>query len=116
MVAVQAGEQHDGQPVAFATCLVIAGEAQLQNMAVRAEHQGKGLGRMLLARLLQECGCLDSVRGAACLLEVRTDNAAAVQLYTSLGFEKTGTRKRFYPDGGDALLMERPPGPHVAKS
>ena len=48
---------------------------------------------------------------AAAVLEVRADNGGALALYAAHGFGEGGRRRRDYPDGCDALLMERPPGP-----
>lgn len=38
-------------------------------------------------------------------LEVRADNAAALQCYKLCGFIEQGRRKAYYPDGVDAVLM-----------
>jgi ribosomal protein S18 acetylase RimI-like enzyme len=38
-------------------------------------------------------------------LEVAAENVAARALYAALGFTQTGLRKRYYPDGGDALTL-----------
>jgi len=40
-------------------------------------------------------------------LEVRVSNAAAIGLYHSKGFEDSGIRPKYYPDGEDALIMWR---------
>jgi ribosomal-protein-alanine N-acetyltransferase len=45
------------------------------------------------------------------LLEVRADNCGALALYSGHGFREVGRRRRYYPDGSDAVLMERPPEP-----
>ena len=43
------------------------------------------------------------------LLEVRTDNEAAIGLYESEGFVRLGVRRRYYqPSGADAYTMARP--------
>jgi ribosomal-protein-alanine N-acetyltransferase len=43
------------------------------------------------------------------LLEVRTDNEAAIALYVSEGFVRLGIRRRYYqPSGADAYTMARP--------
>ena len=40
-------------------------------------------------------------------LEVRTDNAAAIALYESVGFTRVGVRKRYYRvSGADAYTMQ----------
>jgi ribosomal-protein-alanine N-acetyltransferase len=52
---------------------------------------------------------LDIADGGAVFLEVRTDNAAAIGLYESVGFAAVGLRKRYYRvSGADAYTMRRP--------
>ena len=70
--------------------------------AGQGRHQGLGIGRRLLESLLDFAG--DGV----VYLEVRTDNAAAIALYESAGFETMGIRKRYYRvSGADAFTMRR---------
>lgn len=38
-------------------------------------------------------------------LEVHAQNTPAIEFYKKNGFNISGTRKRYYSDGGDALLM-----------
>ncbi len=38
-------------------------------------------------------------------LEVATDNAPALALYTAAGFVEVGRRRRYYAGGSDALVM-----------
>jgi [ribosomal protein S18]-alanine N-acetyltransferase len=65
-------------------------------------HQGEGIGRGLLDRLL------DIASGGVVFLEVRTDNDAAIGLYESVGFAAVGVRKRYYRvSGADAYTMRR---------
>ena len=40
-------------------------------------------------------------------MEVRDGNAAARALYRSAGFAEVGRRRRYYPDGEDAILLLR---------
>ena len=41
-------------------------------------------------------------------LEVRPSNEAGILLYRKLSFEETGkVRKKYYPDGEDAIEMAR---------
>lgn len=83
--------------------IVDADEAEVRTIGVHPDHRGKGLGRVLLADLLEAAG---DVR---VLLEVRTDNTPARTLYESVGFRTLGVRRNYYrPSGADAYVMERP--------
>lgn len=44
---------------------------------------------------------------AVAMLEVRVSNGAAIALYDQLGFKQVGRRKQYYPDGEDAILMNK---------
>lgn len=92
----------------FVVGWLIAGELQVLELAVHPDHRRRGLGDALVRKLLGDCGCECDV---AATLEVRADNAAAAALYRSLGFAGVGRRRGYYPDGCDALLMTREPGP-----
>ncbi|MDS2172067.1 MULTISPECIES: ribosomal protein S18-alanine N-acetyltransferase [unclassified Nesterenkonia] len=79
--------------------------ADVQTIAVAPEAQGRGLGTRLL-RLVVDTA---AVWGAEqVLLEVRADNDGAQALYTREGFTHIHTRRRYYPDGADALIMQKP--------
>jgi ribosomal-protein-alanine N-acetyltransferase len=92
----------DGTLVGYAGLAVTDSEAWVQNIAVRRDRQGLGLGRALLGTLLRLAGELPV------LLEVAVDNAAAQHLYASTGFEVIGLRKGYYqPSNTDALVMRR---------
>jgi ribosomal-protein-alanine N-acetyltransferase len=43
----------------------------------------------------------------AMFLEVAEGNAAARALYGAAGFAEAGRRRRYYADGGDALVLRR---------
>lgn len=80
-------------------------ESWVQNIAVAREHQGEGLGAVLLTALLTEAGRRHSTE---VWLEVRTDNEPAQRLYTRFGFESVGIRRGYYQPGNhDALIMRR---------
>ena len=92
-----------GEIIAFAGAHIILDQAHVTNIAVRQDCRGRGLGRMITRALMQYASNL----GAEYLtLEVRQSNAAAQNLYKSLGFVKVNVRKRYYEDTGeDAWLM-----------
>ena len=81
----------------------IVGEGEITNVVTKNTMRGKGVGRQILLRLLEE----GSKMGAeAFTLEVRVSNAPAIHLYESLGFVSEGVRKNFYEDPTeDALIM-----------
>lgn len=90
--------------VGYGGTFVMPPDADIQTVAVRADRQGRGIARRLLVTLLDDA----EGRGAThTLLEVRADNAAALSLYESLGFVRISERRRYYPDGGDALILRR---------
>ena len=41
------------------------------------------------------------------ILEVSVNNDAAIALYKKMGFNCINTRKKYYSDGSDAMIMER---------
>lgn len=84
-------------------------EFEVHTIGVDEAFQGRGIGRHLLDRIL------DIADGAAVFLEVRTDNAAAIGLYESVGFTRVGLRKRYYRvSGADAYTMRRDPREETA--
>ena len=81
----------------------IVGEGEITNVVTKSTMRGKGVGRQILLRLLEE----GSKMGAeAFTLEVRVSNVPAIHLYESLGFVSEGVRKNFYEEPTeDALIM-----------
>src|ERR1700733_15245213 len=71
------------QIVGFAGLMLIDDEAHVNNIAVDPEHQGRGVGRVLLSDLVRQA--LDrKVRHLT--LEVRANNRSAIALYAKFGF------------------------------
>ena len=87
----------------FIVARLIADELHVNNVAVRPEFRGRGLGSALLRTTL------DGARqrnAKIAQLEVRAGNAAAQNLYRRCGFETVGRRKNYYRGPTeDALLM-----------
>jgi ribosomal protein S18 acetylase RimI-like enzyme len=73
--------------------------AEIMNIAVDERHQGKGLGKLLIARSLEEC----SARGVK-NVEIGTGNSSVAQLllYQKMGFRIVGILRDYfiknYPD------------------
>ena len=92
----------------FVIAHVAADEAEVLSIGVTPEWQRRGLGE----RLLHELGKVAAARGARRLyVDVAEDNAAALALYSRLGFSATGRRKGYYArqtaPPSDALLLTR---------
>lgn len=90
------------RPVGYVGLYLSPPDADVQTIAVAQEEQGAGIGRALLRAAVAhawDAGC------TRMFLEVRADNEAALRLYRAAGFEQLGRRKRYYPDGTDALTM-----------
>lgn len=93
----------EGQPVAFAVFLAVAGSADLQQLAVVPARRRRGIGRQLLNHGLKTLAGQSIER---CLLEVRCSNTAAISLYQSLGFQELAHRPGIYTaPAEDGLLM-----------
>jgi len=68
-------------------------EAELEDICVHKEYRRQGLAKKMLSY------CIDVLRKdrvAQLHLEVRQSNQAAIALYESLGFAKTGERPAYY--------------------
>jgi ribosomal-protein-alanine N-acetyltransferase len=88
-----------GEVVAHIGVRHLAEELHVTTLAVRPERRRRGYARALLDAAL---GAFPEARHV--YLEVRPSNAVARSLYESLGFARTGRRRRYYGDE-DALLM-----------
>jgi ribosomal-protein-alanine N-acetyltransferase len=81
---------------------VAADQAEILTLAVTPPARRGGLGRALV----QQAADHAHEAGAARLfLEVGCANAAARALYARCGFLPVGLRRRYYADGGDAVVM-----------
>lgn len=84
-------------------CLwAIAEEAHITTLAVHPHYRRQGLGQMLLITLLAQARHRHLEWAT---LEVRRSNQAAIALYQQIGFEPLGERRKYYPDGEDALIL-----------
>jgi [ribosomal protein S18]-alanine N-acetyltransferase len=78
--------------------------AELESVAVAASARRAGVGRALCVAVLDWCS---SKSATEVVLEVRAASAAAIALYSGLGFTQVGRRPRYYHDPDDDALMMR---------
>lgn len=94
-----------GKLKGFIAARLIADELHINNVAVRQEYRGGGIGRSLLESVLTE-GQKKGARSA--FLEVRAGNRPAQALYEGSGFRASGLRKDYYSEPlEDAIVMSR---------
>lgn len=101
MVVMEQG----GTIIGYGVIQVILDEGHLLNITIDPALHGKGMGRELLAHLIDYA----QNTTATLFLEVRPSNTRAVALYQAVGFNEIGLRRNYYPAVGggreDALLM-----------
>jgi ribosomal-protein-alanine N-acetyltransferase len=79
-----------------------AAEADVLTVGVVPEHRGQGIAKALMALITDWARAQGST---AMMLEVKTDNSAAIGLYESLGYTKLNVRKDYFGQGLDAQVM-----------
>ncbi len=95
--------EQDDMILGYAGSWLVFDEGHITNIAVEPSARRTGVGRTLLAALLEGMHGA-GVRSAT--LEVRRGNAPAIALYQSFGFVVEGVRRGYYNDNNeDALIM-----------
>jgi ribosomal-protein-alanine N-acetyltransferase len=92
--------------IGYAGAFLLAPDSDVQTIAVSPLDQGRGIGATLLRSLIDEAsaaGCRQM------LLEVRSDNPAAIGMYERFGFERISMRRDYYERGIDAIIMRLRP-------
>lgn len=81
----------------------VAGEGQINNVAVRKEFRNQKIAFFMLEELIKR-GRQKELN--AFTLEVRESNLNAIRLYHKLGFKNAGIRRNFYDKPKeDAIIM-----------
>lgn len=96
-----------GRIVGYSIIMFGGSESHVLNLCVHPDYQRRGIGRVMLEHLTQTAR--DS--GAdTILLEVRTSNIIAMQLYLAADFHELGVRANYYPDHDgreDAIILAK---------
>ena len=89
--------------VGFAGFWIMAGEAHIISIAVKASYRERGIGELVLATLIEHA---KSLGADVVTLEARVSNYVAQNLYLKYGFRKVGVRYGYYTDNReDAVVM-----------
>lgn len=97
-------EYDDGRIIGFIGLWFVVEEAQVMNVAVDPGFRRMRLGTLLM-KTAEKLAATEGLKEMT--LEVKAENVAALALYKKLGFEIVGTRKNYYPDGSDGVLMKK---------
>jgi ribosomal-protein-alanine N-acetyltransferase len=95
----------DGEVLGYAVAWYVADESEIANIAVAPAARHRGVGSVLLDRILRAAA---EFGAHSVFLEVRESNAEARKLYAARQFEVAGKRTKYYqkPEE-DALIMRR---------
>ena len=74
----------------------------LVSIAVHPKKRRRGVGRKLMLALEKKLQNTKPLR-----LEVRKSNLSAIEFYLKNSFREKGKLERYYPDGEDAIVMEK---------
>jgi [ribosomal protein S18]-alanine N-acetyltransferase len=87
--------------VGYAITMTSGDVVDLHRIAVHPDHRRSGVAHRLLARVVGEA------RADRMLVEVSVANEGALAFYVAEGFTLIDTRRRYYRDGADALVLQR---------
>ncbi|MEH6617326.1 MAG: ribosomal protein S18-alanine N-acetyltransferase [Porticoccus sp.] len=94
----------EAQIIGYTVYTIVAGEAEILNIAIHPDYQGKGYGRQLLEYLMS----IVSEQAERFFLEVRASNHPAIHLYQDVGFVEICLRQNYYQTSSgpeDAIVM-----------
>ena len=75
-------------------------EISILNVAVDKKYQNNGFGKIIVSQYLSILP-----NNSVVFLEVNIKNFIARKIYTALNFEKVDSRKNYYNNGEEALIM-----------
>lgn len=96
--------EYEGEVVGYVLGCSEDDSGHVISIAVSHRFRKRGIGRALMMELekkMAEKG-IRKVR-----LEVSASNEVARKMYNSLGYREIGILRRYYPDGNDAIVMEK---------
>lgn len=95
---------HQNEVLGFLELRTTFDVSEIDFIGVDLAFRRLGIGKHLVSNAAQHA---IKSKSAKVLLEVGETNAAAIALYKELLFEPISTRKNYYRDGENAIIMER---------
>ena len=95
----------DNEIVGFAGYMLILDEADITNIVVRKDMRNKKIATKLLDNLINSI--MDFEKIETITLEVNENNQYAIHLYENFGFKKMGSRKNYYKNHENALILTK---------
>jgi ribosomal-protein-alanine N-acetyltransferase len=96
--------EENNEIVAYFGLAIVDDTADITTIAVRADFQGRGIGRKLMQEILDSAAKRNLRK---IMLEVKPENLAAISLYQKFDFEVIGLRRNYYGPSKDALTMQK---------
>lgn len=90
--------------VGFAGIWICIDEANIMNIVTKKNYRNNGIATLLLKHLIN---LANSLNLKSITLEVNENNLTAINLYKKLGFITLGTRKKYYNNEKNALIMTK---------
>ena len=96
--------EEEGSLTGFLCARIVAGEWEIENVAVAEKARRRGVAGRLLEELLRRARSLGAI---AVWLEVRESNQPARHLYEKHGFKEAGWRPAYYRNPDEDALLYR---------
>jgi len=93
-----------GEILGFGAIWIAVEDIHITNIVVKKNLRRKGIGKLLLDKLIEESQMLGF---RVLTLEVSEKNLSAIKLYAKYGFETVGIRKNYYNDNENAIIMNK---------
>ena len=93
----------ENQIVGFAGIIILPDDVEITNIVTRKNERKKGIGKLLLDKLIQMAFELKKDIS----LEVNEENLEAINLYKKADFKEVGIRKKYYNGINDAIIMTK---------
>jgi len=96
--------KHDNTILGFGGISQILDEATINNIVVKKNFRNIGIASLILQHIIKFA---ISNNASSITLEVNISNTPAIHLYEKYNFTHVGTRKKYYNNKYDALLMTK---------